>query len=154
MTLLWKVISSYLNGQRFHSGRLTLYARHGTKAGKALYGLLATLAQIPGLKPGVGEIIAEGAVQTDATWPREVANFLLGFRTEAELKGFAEAERQSDPRMPVPFECSVEFYLGLKDLLARDRGAKIHFENAVKTAQTDQLEYWVAKGQIASAGKR
>ncbi len=154
MTLLWKVISSYLNGQRFHAGRLALYAWHNTKAGKVLYGSLAALARIPGLKPSVGEIIAEGAVQTDATWPREVANFLLRVRTEAELRGFAEAERQSDPRMPVPFECSVEFYVGLRDLLNRhpDR-AKVHFENAVKTAQTEQLEYWVAKGEISSDRK-
>src|SRR5258708_38461791 len=98
MTLLWKVVGLYLSGDRFHRGRLRLYARNGTREAMILRKLLEGLAQCPGLKPNVGEAIAEGAIQTDSTWPRVVANYLLDEKTEAELRSFGADEQDSDPK--------------------------------------------------------
>jgi uncharacterized caspase-like protein len=150
MTLLWRVVSGYLGGDKFHKGRLRIYARNGTKTGAVLHEVFSTASALPGLHRHFDEAVAEGAIQTDATWPREVANYLLGYRSENELRAFGGADNAADIRSSMPFRCSVEFYVGFKSLVENNVDIAVqHFKKAVSTNQPQLVEYWVSKDQLA-----
>jgi uncharacterized caspase-like protein/tetratricopeptide (TPR) repeat protein len=150
--LLWRQVCSAFARGWFMRSPLSWYALTGKKTGHAIREAVNQAGRITGAESTVAGIAEQQALDVDATWGREVSAYLLGLEKEDHLREFQTREQSADPRTADAFKCSLEFYIGFKQVFQRKKKqeAMEHFKTAVKTRHTELLEYWFAKSQLES----
>lgn len=123
--LIWHVVSLYLEDGKLHRGRLRLFARRGTLGGEVRLGVEKAASKVVPFAHGLRESVKEGSVRTEATFPRLIANYLLGESGygDNDLYSFSTGNAAMDPRDADAMTCQIEFYIGLKHMIDGNRTA-------------------------------
>jgi len=94
----------------------------------------------------LGDYLDQRGNGTDNSWYRNVGSFLLGRASEVELLAAAKIPDNGSKNGHL---CEAWFYVGMKKLLAGDKGgAEYCFKECLATNQQDYTEYYFAQAEL------
>ena len=148
------VLLSYLCLRRTgHDGTAAVLLRSYSQSfagnSSALHKLVVGNPLMKQLLPQTSHAVLMGDLGVEAPWSHLVSSFMVDPKKyEAQLQSFRADTAQYDLKDEKEFYCMLHFYLGIRRLFGRaPQQADIEFQSALKTDQTQYVEYWIAKAE-------